>query len=189
MILCELLDQFDGNTAISISCCDMEIYTEQGLTDILDDVFFFCYADMDVRSFGIQMSETSDKAPILYITLRSDSVNENDNISEYIRSPWSMLTHIQKSGLVVEKKIGMSNSDNSVRLPDKTTFNWKNRNRVVRVNCKEPTMRVIEDSTGLRHVLNGTGDPARPYSFLISTYSGFESCLTALKKIEVNVTG
>ncbi len=186
MTLEGLFELYDGNAAITITHGLETVYLEQGLENILSDESYPTYAGMEIAGFGIRPSETDDAAPVLRVTLKSDTGTANDDICEYVRSAWSLAAHISKSGLVIAGQSGMDGGDNIIRLPDKTTFNWKSRDRIVRINCKEPAMRLIESDTGLRHIPNGRGDPARPYSFIIDTYSDLAACLAALGKVEKN---
>lgn len=64
------------------------------------------------------------------------------------------------SGLIIEGQSGMDGGNNVIRLPDKTTFKWKSRDGVVRVNCKEHAMKLIEGNTKLHHFENGYADPS-----------------------------
>jgi len=47
-------------------------------------------------------------------------------------------------------------------------------------------MRTIEAKSRLIHVDNGIGDPARPYSFLVDSFSDLIDAIYALKCIDVN---
>ena len=69
---------------------------------------------------------------------------------------------------------------------DLTTFNWKSRDGVVSVNCKENAMRVIEKLSNLTHIDNGVGDSVRRYSFVISSFSDLIDAIYALKTIDGN---
>ena len=149
MKLKELLDKFDGNTVISIKYGQATVFLEQGLENILDDEDYPCYADVEVETFSIRTSEIIDMAPLLYISLHAESYDVSDNITEYVRSAWSLAAHISKSGLIIAGQSGMDGGNNVIRLPDKTTFKWKSRDGVVRVNCKEHAMKLIEGNTQL----------------------------------------
>lgn len=93
---------------------------------------------------------------------------------------------LEASGLNIRNCTGIDGSQNIIYLPDLTTFNWKGANRIVRINCKEKAMRVIESKSKLIHIDNGIGDPSRPYSFLVDSFSDLLDAIYALKSIDGN---
>ncbi len=93
---------------------------------------------------------------------------------------------LEASGLIVEKTSGLSGSQNCIFLPDLTSFNWKGRDRIVRINCKENAMHVIESKSHLSHFDNGPGDPTRPYSFKVDSFPDLIDAVYLLKTIEGN---
>ncbi len=95
-------------------------------------------------------------------------------------------TFLKYSGIKIESVTALEGPDNIIKLPDLTTFNWKARDGVVRVNCKEPAKSVIEQKTNLSHIDNGSGDPTRPYSFIIERFSDLIDVIYALKTIKGN---
>ncbi len=97
-----------------------------------------------------------------------------------------IMNNLEKEGLVIEGCYRPDSSDNYIRLNDRTTFNWKNNEGQIRVNCKKQAMEIIEKNTGLKHIDNGAGDPARPYSFLLNKYSEYKKVVNTLKLIEIN---
>ncbi|MCR5602960.1 MAG: hypothetical protein K6G27_04570 [Lachnospiraceae bacterium] len=113
----------------------------------------------------------------------------NAYIEYKIDSGIGLRTFLEQSGISVESVTAIDSAENVIKLPDLTTFNWKSKDGIVRVNCKENSMKVIEAKTGLRHIDNGAGDPTRPYSFIIDEFSDFLDVIYALKQIEGNVVG
>lgn len=93
---------------------------------------------------------------------------------------------LEASGLLVEKYSGINGSQNCIFLPDLTSFNWKGRDRIVRINCKENAKNVIESKSGLTHFDNGPGDPPRPFSFIVESFSDLIDAIYALKTIDGN---
>ncbi len=109
-----------------------------------------------------------------------------DFFSKYsIDSGEGLRTFLEASGLNIVGASAIEGSENVIKLPDLTTFNWKSRDRIVRVNCKERAMNVIEAKTGLKHIDNGAGDPTRPYSFIIETFSDLIDTIYSLKTVEM----
>lgn len=97
-----------------------------------------------------------------------------------------LLDFLEYSGLRIENASGLGGPGNVIKLPDLTTFNWKSKDGVVRVNCKDKAMNVIEQKTDLKHIDNGPGDPTRPYSFIIDNLSDLIDVIFSLKTIEGN---
>jgi len=104
-----------------------------------------------------------------------------------IDSGEGLLSFVIDSGLAVQNATGIEGSQNVIYLPDLTTFNWKSTDRIVRINCKEPAKNIIESVSKLNHIENGSGDPTRPYSFTISSFSDLIDVIFALKTIETNI--
>ena len=69
MKLDSLLEVFDGNTAISINQDDETLFYEQSLDEITADDLYSDIKNLEVQSFGIEVSETEDDAPLLYIDI------------------------------------------------------------------------------------------------------------------------
>lgn len=92
------------------------------------------------------------------------------------------------AGLLISKVTAIDSSDNCIYLPDKTSFNWKEANRCVRVNCKEEAKVLIEQYTGQKMFDNGPGDRTRPFSLLIESEEVLVKVIKALKSIEGNGT-
>ena len=113
-----------------------------------------------------------------------------DYFNKYkIDSGLGLKEFIEASGLYIRNCSGIEGSQNIIYLPDMTTFNWKNANRIVRINCKESAVRVIESKTELVHRDNVKGDPTRPYSFVIDSLSDLIDAIYALKTISGNKAG
>lgn len=110
-----------------------------------------------------------------------------DSYSKYaIDSGVGLKEFLERSGIRIAGCSGVEGAQNIIELPDLTCFNWKVRDRIVRVNCKENAMYIVEQKTNLKHVDNGVGDSTRPYSFLISSFSDLIDVVYALKQIEGN---
>jgi hypothetical protein len=69
MKLFELLEVFDGNTAITVNCDDENPFYEQSAKEITKDPDFKTIRNRQVLSFGVELSETDDESPVLYIDL------------------------------------------------------------------------------------------------------------------------
>ena len=111
---------------------------------------------------------------------------ENDVFNKYgVVSGGGLKTFLDACGLVTQGT-ALETSQNVIKLQNLTTFNWKSRNRQIRVNCKESVMLSIEKGTKLRHILNGKGDPTREYSFLIDDFSDLIDVIYVLKNIQSN---
>ena len=104
------------------------------------------------------------------------NINSGNGLQEFIMA----------SGLKIKTSSGLEGVNNSIKLPDITAFNWKIEENAVRVNCKENAMKVIEKYTELKHFDNGKGDPSRPYSFFVYSFSDLVDVVYALKTIEGN---
>ena len=105
-----------------------------------------------------------------------------------INSGLGLKAFMEASGLNIRNCSGIEGSQNIIYLPDRTSFNWKGADRIVRINCKENAMCVIEAKTTLIHIDNGVGDPTRPYSFLIKSMADLIDAVYALKTIDGNRT-
>ena len=92
---------------------------------------------------------------------------------------------LSDAGIAIDHTTGIESSENIIYLPDKSTFNWKSANGVVRLNTREAAMYVVEQKTNLKHIPNGKGDPTRPFSFVIETFSDFLDVVYALKTMQV----
>lgn len=106
-----------------------------------------------------------------------------------IDSGASLLEYLSRKGLRIDHFSGIEGSQNYIILPDKTSFNWKSRQRIVRVNCKENAKDVIEARTNYQLIENGKGDPTRRYSLLIDVdnLAELDAVIEALKSIEGNM--
>ncbi len=78
---------------------------------------------------------------------------------------------LEDAGLPVVGTSALEGSENIIRLHNLTTMNWKSRDEIVRVNCKESVCNVIESKTNLSHISNRPGDPTREYSFIVDTFA------------------
>ena len=103
-----------------------------------------------------------------------------------IDSGAGLRSFLEQAGLLIEASSALDSSENVIKLHDLTAFNWKSKDGIVRVNCKENAMIVIESKTGLKHIDNGSGDSTRPFSFIIKTFSELIDVIYALKTIEDN---
>lgn len=107
------------------------------------------------------------------------------NFSEYnIDSGSALYKFLEDSGLLIEKTYQTESTQNIIYLPDKTTFNWKKADHVIRVNCKEDKKELIEKGTKLSSIDNGGGDSTRPYSFWIYHMSDLIDVIYVLKRIQ-----
>ena len=81
---------------------------------------------------------------------------------------------------------GLYSAQNCIYLPDRTSFNWKSRDGVVRVNCQKQARDAIESGTDLRMMPNGAGDPTRPYSLLLGNQRELDAVIETRRGIEGN---
>ena len=132
---------------------------------------------------GNKKSEGSWTCNLLY---KVEDVNMDIFEKYEIDSGKGLKAFLEAAGLTIRNWSGIEGSQNIIYLPDLTTFNWKSANRIVRINCKEHAMRVIESKTDLVHVDNVKGDPTRVYSFIIDSLSDLIDAIVALKSIEGN---
>ena len=112
---------------------------------------------------------------------------ENDAFNKYgIDSGLGLKEFMEAAGLHIRNFTGIEGSQNIIYLPDKTSFNWKSADRIVRINCKKDAVRVIESKTELIHRDNVKGDPTRPFSFIVDSLSDLNDAIYALKTIPGN---
>ncbi len=69
MKLYDLLDVYDGNAAVTINQGDETLYYEQAAEEIIEDEDFGSIKNLEVDSFGIEISEEEEDTPVLYIDL------------------------------------------------------------------------------------------------------------------------
>ena len=69
MKLESLLEIYDGNTAITVNQGDETIFYEQTIDEITGEADYSEFKNIDVQSFGIEVSETEEDTPVLYIDL------------------------------------------------------------------------------------------------------------------------
>ncbi len=69
MKLESLLEIYDGNTAITVNQGDETIFYEQTVDEITGEADYSEFKNLDVQSFGIEVSETEEDTPVLYIDL------------------------------------------------------------------------------------------------------------------------
>ena len=69
MKLESLLEIYDGNTAITVNQGDETIFYEQSVDEITGEADYSEFKNLDVQSFGIEVSETEEDTPVLYIDL------------------------------------------------------------------------------------------------------------------------
>ena len=69
MKLESLLEIYDGNTAITVNQGDETIFYEQTVDEITGEADYSEFKNIDVQSFGIEVSETEEDTPVLYIDL------------------------------------------------------------------------------------------------------------------------
>lgn len=103
-----------------------------------------------------------------------------------INSGESLLIYLKMKKMCIDNVSRITGARNCIFLPDKTSFNWKNRNGEVRVNCKEQAKSIIEAQTGFKMIKNGDGDSVRGYSLLIDNQCELDKVLEALSLIENN---
>lgn len=103
-----------------------------------------------------------------------------------IDSGVSLLKYLTMRDLNVVSWSGLYSAQNCIFLPDQTSFNWKSRDGVVRVNCQKQARDAIESGTDLRMMPNGAGDPTRPYSLLLGNQRELDAVIEALRAIEGN---
>ena len=103
-----------------------------------------------------------------------------------IDSGVSLLKYLTMRDLNVVSWSGLYSAQNCIFLPDQTSFNWKSRDGVVRVNCQKQARDAIESGTDLRMMPNGAGDPKRPYSLLLGNQRELDAVIEALRAIEGN---
>ncbi len=103
-----------------------------------------------------------------------------------INSGESLMIYLKELGLSIVNWSGIPGPQNCIYLPDYTSFNWKKRDGIVRVNCKEQAKQVIETYTGKTMEHNGSGDTTREYSLLIDNETDLIDVITALKQIDGN---
>ena len=105
-----------------------------------------------------------------------------NTITKYgITSGGDLKAFLEDAGLPVVGTSGLDGSENIIRLHNLTTMNWKSRDEIVRINCKERVMDIIESKTNLTHIDNGRGDPTREYSFIVETFADLIDVVCALK--------
>ena len=104
-----------------------------------------------------------------------------------INSGESLLIYLKESGLKIDHWSGIPGTQNCIYLPDKSSFNWKKADGIVRVNTKEHAKQMIEAHTGLEMQRNGTSDSVRDFSLLIHTEADLIKVIDALKLIEGNM--
>lgn len=120
------------------------------------------------------------------MTWRLVILDMNTIVKRGIQSGEELYAFLIDAGVCVSSTTALEGSENVIKLPDLTTFNWKKRDNIIRVNCKTEAMNVIEAKTGLKHFDNGSGDPTRPYSFLVESFSDLIDVIYALKTIPGN---
>ena len=106
---------------------------------------------------------------------------ENGRVS----SGEELYEYLTKAGLPIKTYSGLNGGNNEIILEDLTSFNWKSREKILRVNCKKAAMMAIETNTGLKHIKNGKGDRTRPYSFLLENMDDVDAVITVLKKMDI----
>ena len=67
-----------------------------------------------------------------------------------IDSGVSLLKYLTMRDLNVVSWSGLYSAQHCIFLPDQTSFNWKSRDGVVRVNCQKQARDAIESGTDLR---------------------------------------
>ncbi len=103
-----------------------------------------------------------------------------------IGSGVSLLKYLVMRDLNVVSWSGLYSAQNCIYLPDRTSFNWKSRDGVVRVNCQKQARDAIESGTDLRMMPNGAGDPTRPYSLLLGNQRELDAVIETRRGIEGN---
>ncbi len=69
MKLYDFLDAYDGNAVVTINQDDETLYYEQSVEEIVEDEDFGSIKNLEVDSFGIELSEEGAEDPVLYIDL------------------------------------------------------------------------------------------------------------------------
>lgn len=115
----------------------------------------------------------------------------SDFIENGIKSTKDVVIFLINSKLYIDRVKDVDTTSNIIYLAEYTTINWKSGNpkhpedAQIRLNCKEPIMKVIESNSKFRHIDNGPGDrKTHPYSFLINTVEELSSVVEALKTKE-----
>lgn len=103
-----------------------------------------------------------------------------------IGSGVSLLKYLVMRDLNVVSWSGLYSAQNCIYLPDRTSFNWKSRDGVVRVNCQKQARDAIESGTDLHMMSNGAGDPTRPYSLLLGNQRELDAVIETRRGIEGN---
>ena len=103
-----------------------------------------------------------------------------------IDSGVSLLKYLAMRDLNVVSWSGLYSAQNCIFLPDRTSFNWKSRDGVVRVNCQKQARDAIESGTDLHMMPNGAGDPKRPYSLLLGNQRELDAVIEALRAVKEN---
>ena len=99
-----------------------------------------------------------------------------------VNSGYGILGYLVNEGVEIVNKYSLDTSDNYVIIPEHISFNWKAKNKQIRVNCKENAKQWIEEETTLRCELNGKGDTTREYSFLLDSFEQFSLVVEVLKQ-------
>ena len=115
----------------------------------------------------------------------------SDFFEKGIKSAKDIVIFLINNNVYVNRVKDSDTPANIIYLSDYTTINWKigsgklQEDAVIRLNCKEPIMKIIESNSKVQHIDNGPGDKTRPYSFLIKSMNEFISVVEAIKTKEI----
>ncbi len=111
--------------------------------------------------------------------------SENDTFAKYgITSGTGLKQFLEDAGVYIESVYNPAGTDNVIHLPHLITLNWKKTEGIVRLNCKEDVVQIIEKKTNLKHIQNYKSDPTHPHSFIIGEFSDLIDVIAVLKSIE-----
>ena len=101
-------------------------------------------------------------------------------MNDFIASGRELVKYLEDRGLRIEHTNAIDTPQNCIYLSNRTSFNWKSKNRIVRLNCKEEVNDTIERNTDLRAVSNGVGDTIRSWSFIIDNLNDLNKAIAAI---------
>ena len=102
-------------------------------------------------------------------------------INDFIASGRELAEYLENMGLRIEHTNAIDTSQNCIYLANRTSLNWKSKDRIVRLNCKDDVKDVIERTTELRAIPNGVGDKIRSWSFIIGNLDDMNSAIKAIQ--------
>ena len=98
-----------------------------------------------------------------------------------IDSGRDLMKYLEDRGLYIEHAYAVGSWQNCIFLTDRTSFNWKAKNRQVRINCKGDVKDVIEAKSGLSAIDNHSNDKTREWSFLLDGEQDLDKIIELIK--------